>query len=149
MNNNESSERLNMPDGMDRFSATGKAFKPIGKKDHGPMAWNSMHSADSLGAGPANLLPVKFTDDSMIDVAVMRPEDVGKAEMPKKKASFFSRRRSDNTNFVIRQMRRGDYLKHYAKDDSGRYCGQEEPASDCILRGEDIQKYRGHLVGGI
>lgn len=47
----------------------------------------------------------------------------------------------------MRQITRGEYLKHYAKDDNGRYIGSEEPAADCILKGEDVAKYRKELLG--
>ena len=142
--NNESSERLNMPDGMESFSATGKPFKGTTQAESNARAWNAYATADALGRGAPNLLPVKYTDESLIDVPVMRPEDIGKVEDPQKKKTFFSRRRSENTNFIIRQIPRGEYLKYYAKDDNGAYCGTEEPAKDCILRGNDVQKYRGY-----
>ena len=74
---------------------------------------------------------------------VLRPEDIGKADGHKVKKSFFSsRRKSENSNFVIKQVQRGEYLKFYAKDERGRYVGTEEPAVDCILKGEDARRYR-------
>ncbi len=105
---------------------------------------NAMAGTESWGAAPANFLPVRFHDDSLIPVPVLRPEDVGKVEPQKSKKTFWSsRRKSENANFTIKHMPRGDYLKHYAKDpDTGLYIGSEEPAADCILRGDDVMKYR-------
>ena len=104
---------------------------------------NAVAGTESWGAAPANFLPVKFHDDSLIPVPVLRPEDVGKAEPHKKKAFLSSRRKSENANFTVRHIPRREYLKYYAKDpDSGSYIGSEDPAADCILRGDDVIKYR-------
>jgi hypothetical protein len=130
-------------DEMQRFSATGRPFQAPSKSDKMAMTMQSVNNAESYGHGPANLLPVRYTDDSLIPVPVMRSEDIGKPAKKEKKSFFSSRRKSENTNFVMKEIPRGEYLKHYAKDDSGKYIGTEEPASDCILRGEDLDYYRG------
>ncbi|RMZ91348.1 hypothetical protein DV736_g1440, partial [Chaetothyriales sp. CBS 134916] len=129
---------------MQRFTATGRPFKPRGQQDKQAGTMLAMSASESFGQGAADLLPKRYDDNSIITVPVMRPEDAGKADGHKKeKRSFFSsRRRSENSNIMMRQMPRGEYLKHYAKDDAGRYVGTEEPAVDCILRGEDVVKYR-------
>jgi hypothetical protein len=135
-------EPLNVTEEMQRFTATGRPYKPPQTSKEG-WTMNNLAGAESFGSAPANLLPVKFNDESLISVPVLRPEDVGKAEPQKTKKSFFSsRRKSSNTNFTIKQIPRGEYLKHYAKDDDGKYSGTELPADDCILRGEDVTKYR-------
>lgn len=163
----------NVTEGMQRFTATGRPYRPPQPEIDG-WSTNALSGTESFGASPANLLPVKFTDESLISVPTMRAEDVGKAEAPKSKKSFWSsRRKSSNGNFTIRQVPRGDYLKYYAKDEDGKYigtyamssvilrdppvctdawwsswlmsAGTEDPAKDCILRGDDIAKYRGSL----
>ena len=135
-------------DAMQRFTATGRPFNPPTKSDKHGWAMNSVAQGEHILSGPANLLPQRYTDDSLISVPVMRPEDIDKpAESTKPKKSLFSsRRKSENTNFVIKKIPRGEYLKHYAKDEGNKYVGTEEPARDCILRGEDVEKYR---KGGI
>lgn len=140
---NDSSERLNQPDGMDRFTATGRPFKPPSKRDGAAGAFDSIMASDAgaLTVAGVNHSPFKFTDDSILSIAVLPPGSNGQVEATKKK-HFWSRRRSENANFTMKEMSRGEYLKRYAKDDNGKYIGTEEPADDCILRGEDVAKYR-------
>ena len=134
---------LNDTSGMDSFTATGRPCSSLHKSSKTSSAMVSMAGAESWGAGPANTLPMKFSDSSLIPVPVLRPEDVGKVDGHKSKKSFFSsRRKSENSNFVIKQVPRGEYLEYYAKDEEGRYVGTEEPAVDCILKGEDVMRYR-------
>jgi hypothetical protein len=136
------SEPPSMTDDMERFTATGRPFKPANPAKDG-WSMDSMSVTESFGAAPANLLPVRYNDESLISVPVLRPEAVGKGDAPKAKRSIFSRRRKSQTeNFTMKSITRGEYLKHYAKDDEGKYCGAEAPAEDCILRGEDLIKYR-------
>ena len=131
-----------MTDELQRFTATGRPYKAPNATKEG-YAMNAISGTESFGAAPANLLPVKFTDESLIPVPVLRAEDVGKAEPQKTKKSFWSsRRKSQNASFTMKHIPRGEYLKHYAKDDNGAYIGTEEPAADCILRGDDLIKYR-------
>lgn len=89
----------------------------------------------------ANHLPFKYTDDSLIPVPV-RKDHLSTDEKPRRK-SFLSKlkgKNEGNEGFTIKQIRRGDYLKHYAKDEKGWYCGTDEPADDCILRDGDPTK---------
>lgn len=140
--NNDSTEHLNTPEGMDRFTATGRPYKPPSERDKAAGAYTSVMASDSMGGvAGINHLPVKFTDDSIISIPVLPPGGTGQVEAAKKK-HFWSRRRSENANFTMKEMPRGEYLKHYAKDDNGKYIGTEDPADDCILRGEDVAKYR-------
>jgi hypothetical protein len=133
---------------------------------------DSLASAESFGAASANHSPFKFTDDSIISVPVMRPEDVARQadsntppfsnttdhgrgkEKEKEKArgnnkfSLFSSRKhskdkSGGENFTMRQIPRREYLARYAKDEGGRYIGTQDPAEDCILHGEDSAWFRG------
>jgi hypothetical protein len=131
-----------MSDGMDRFTATGRPYKPPTENENAAAAFTSMMTSHEGGFSQAgiNHLPVKFTDDSLLTIPVL-PKGAEQVENDKKK-HFWSRRKSQNANFVMKEMTRGDYLKHYAKDDQGKYIGTEEPAEDCILRGEDVQKYK-------
>ena len=137
-------EPPNKTDEMQRFTATGRPFKPPSPSKQG-YAMNAIAGTASWGAAPANFLPVKFHDDSLIPVPVLRPEVAGKAEpLQKKNKSFLSsRRKSENANFTVKHIPRGEYLKYYAEDpDSGSYTGSEDLAADCILRGDDVIKYR-------
>ncbi|KAL2421829.1 hypothetical protein ABEF95_008263 [Exophiala dermatitidis] len=157
------------PPAMQSFTtATGQPYSPShNKPGKSGSAMDAMASVESYGAGPANLLPMKFTDDSLISVPVLRPEDVGRhhqvgvasgeggsppgggAEtktMTTGRRSFF-RRKSHNSssssdNFIMRRIPRREYLAHYAKDEAGRYIGSEEPAKDCILHEDDLVKFR-------
>ena len=114
---------------MQRFTATCRPYNAPTKSDKHANTMNSIAVAESWGRGPANLLPRRYDDNSLISVPALRPEDVGKVEGHKKeKKSFFSsRRKSENSKFVMKQIPRGEYLAHYAKDDDGKYIGTEEP----------------------
>lgn len=110
--------------------------------------WASMLSADSMGAGAPNLLPVKFTDDSIIPIPVLpdgatqTPTEITGEPQRKKWFGLF-RKKDTKKDFVIKHMTRREYLKYYAKDDEGRYIGTEEPAKDCILTHEsDVGRHR-------
>ncbi|RMZ79719.1 hypothetical protein DV738_g3183, partial [Chaetothyriales sp. CBS 135597] len=134
------------PSEMQSFTATGRPFKPRDKNDKKGGAWLALGNDMSLGHGAPDLLPQRYDDTSLITVPVMRPEDIGTANghvTEKKRSLFSSRRRSENSQFVMKKIPRGEYLKHYAKDEAGQYVGTDEPAADCILRGEDVAKYRG------
>jgi hypothetical protein len=139
---NESKEWLNAPDGMDRSTATGRPYKAPSRADKSAAAFDSVMAGDGahFSFAGVNHLPVKFTDDSILSIPVL-PQGAGQVAADKKKR-FWSRRKSENTNFVMKEMSRGDYLKHYAKDEQGKYIGTDEPAEDCILRGEDLEKYK-------
>ncbi|KAJ9603635.1 hypothetical protein H2200_011821 [Cladophialophora chaetospira] len=130
---------------------------------------DSLASADSWGAGPANHSPFLITEDSLISVPVLKPSDIarhsvsqiqtlpdgssqpGQTKSARKsfsllgsKSSSSSAYKTRNTGeFVMRRVPRREYLAHYAKDDNGKYIGSEEPAPDCILHGDDLVKYRG------
>lgn len=147
---------------LQQFTATGRPI-PHPKDSRVGRAWGGALSADSLGSGPANFAPVRFTDDSLISIAVLPPdqeklknlerdsdEDSTNPikEEPKKKFGFFRRKSSTSAkkkdqDFVMKQVTRGDYLKYYAKDDDGNYTGTMDPAPDCILNTEkDRFKHR-------
>ena len=157
---------------LQSFTATGRPI-PHPKDSRNGRALNSMGVAESWGAGAPNLLPVKFTDDSIISIPVMPSaenadqaiktktvdsdsDDDGnpiKDASPRRKSrlgSFFRRKSSSSASkkpkepeFVMKDVTRAEYLKHYAKDDDGNYTGTHDPAPDCILRNErDRYKYK-------
>ena len=136
-------------DDMTRFTATGRPFEP---ENHYQSTWAGL--ADAPHAVPGKTLPWKFTDESLISVPCLRrrPQEdrFAPGEANKKNKRRWWRRRSSTSNggmnnpdnFVMRKIQRGEYLKHYAKDEQGTYIGTEEPAEDCILRGDDLETYR-------
>lgn len=136
-------------DDMTRFTATGRPYKP---ENHYQSTWAGL--ADAPQTVPGKTLPLKFTDESLISVPCLRPrsqeEGFTKGEANKKDKKRWWRRKSSTSNgsmnnpdnFVMRKIQRGEYLKHYAKDEQGAYIGTEEPAEDCILRGDDLETYR-------
>lgn len=123
-----------------------------------------MAVAEALGQGAPNLLPFKFTDDSIISIPVLPPQDFSETKLadsdddeyndslktkPKGRMSFFRRKSSSSTKkdkkgaFIMKDVTRADYLKYYAKDEKGNYIGTSDPAPDCILNSEqDKMKYR-------
>ncbi|KPI42095.1 uncharacterized protein AB675_5655 [Cyphellophora attinorum] len=168
---NTSTEHLTAPasEALQSFTATGRSYSSPTKADKSGRAWNAYATAEALGNGAPNLLPVRFTDESLIDVPVMRPEDVARAgfvgrngtsasqissdvgsskkDPLSSRFSFLTKRRGSSDKkkdeFVMKQMTRAEYLKHYAKDAAGRYCGTGTPAEDCILRSEeDLLRWR-------
>lgn len=143
------------------FTATGRPLRASNAFNQGGFA-GGMAGAESFGRSAPNLLPVRFTDNSMISVPVLphaeptKVDDTASSiytdysdgpikEQPKSRSRFslsssFRRKSSSKArgqDFIIKEMTRGNYLKFYAKDDDGRYIGTEEPAVDCILSNED------------
>jgi hypothetical protein len=56
------------------------------------------------------------------------------------------RKRADDEDelppFIMRQIPYETWRKHYAKDKDGNYRGTHAPAEDCLLKPEDVQKWR-------
>ena len=44
--------------------------------------------------------------------------------------------------FIMRQIPYDTWRKHYAKDADGNYKGTHAPAQDCLLKPDDVQKWR-------
>jgi hypothetical protein len=68
---------------------------------------------------------------------------------PPRKKSIFKKIFSssdDDCDVIVKQMTRGEYLKHYAKDEEGYYIGTEEPAGDCVLKEGDRRQKHGDGV---
>jgi len=127
--------------------------------------WSTSRTSESTkGTGAPSNLPSGFTDESIISIRVLPPpegpdtkpaasdsddDNPVKGLKPKHRFSFSSFRRKSSSKkdkrpeFVMKDMTRAEYLKHYAKDVNGRYIGTEDPANDCILNSkEDIMRYR-------
>ncbi|KAJ9607360.1 hypothetical protein H2200_008433 [Cladophialophora chaetospira] len=49
---------------------------------------------------------------------------------------------TDRPPFVMRQVPYDTWRKHYAKDKDGNYRGTHAPAEDCLLKPDDVQKWR-------
>lgn len=153
---------------LQSFTATGR---PMPKARSQGSGMTALTGSESNGAGAPNLLPVRFTDDSIISVPVMPSEEetnahdtnsnpvkdmdedssLGPIKEEKRRFSFFHRKSSRSSGsrsqkippFVMKDMRRSEYLMYYAKDDDGNYVGTKDPAPDCILKNEkDRYKYR-------
>lgn len=165
------SKSLHDDPALQSFTATGRPISKTSESTKG-KGLSGLNVAESLGAGAPNLLPARFTDESIISIPVLPPPDVpdGKAfssdsdeddnpikgrEKPKSRFSLSSFRRrlsskkEKQPDYVMKEMTRAEYLKHYAKDDNGRYIGTEEPGDDCILNvTEDIMKYKPRSNSG-
>lgn len=151
------------PEIYQHFTATGRPF-PSSTSSNTNGFFGGYAAAESFGRAAPNLLPVRFTDASIISVPVLPHAEPSQSKpnaedsdsdsntnpvKESKHKSRFSissfRRKSSSGNaakkgkqdFVIKEMTRGEYLKHYAKDDNGRFVGSEEPAIDCILNNEE------------
>jgi hypothetical protein len=64
-----------------------------------------------------------------------------------KKMGFTTKREranptSDLPPFVMRSVPYETWRKHYAKDKDGNYKGTHAPAEDCLLKPDDLQKWR-------
>lgn len=144
---------------IESFTAAGRPFSVANATRPRQSGLEAMSNAESFGFGAPNLLPVRFHDDSIISIPVLRPEDIQNAagsntndaptnDSKGRKLSFFHRKSTGGRfggpkeKFAMREVTRRDYLAHYAKDSEGKYAGTEWPAEDCILRGEDLVRYR-------
>lgn len=162
--NNFSTMSQNEPD-LQRFTATGRPMPGAEKIKQG-AGMNAMAVSDSMGTATPNLLPFRYTDDSMLTIPVQPPppypesmlgggsDDDGpiKEGKSKKRFSLSSMRRSSKSKkqpeFVMKEMTRGEYLKHYAKNEQGQYIGTEEPAADILFSDpSDYLKFRAHPQG--
>lgn len=154
------------PEIYQRFTATGRPI-PSSSSNNSNGFFGGWAAGESFGRAAPNLLPVRFTDTSIISVPVLphaepsqsKPtdedsdsnsdsnpvKDSNSRSKPKSRFSISSFRRKSSTGtakkgkqeFVIKEMTRAEYLKHYAKDENGRFIGSEEPAFDCILNNEE------------
>jgi hypothetical protein len=145
-------------DSYQRFTATGRPYKDQSQENSYNSAMNAVMGSDTIawGTGPANLLPFRYTDESTLMIAVLKPHtnnlsltsEYNNEGTPNKKSktrNLFRRKQSTsvNDNFDTKKVTRGDYLKYYAKDEKGFYCGTDDPAADCILKQkEDLEKWR-------
>jgi hypothetical protein len=128
----DDSQNSELKDTMQRFTATGRPYRPPQPAKEG-WSVNSLSVAESFGAGPASLLPTRFTDESLITIPVQRPENIGKVAPTKAKKPLLSFGRKSKDDFLMKQVSRGEYLKYYAKDENGNYIGRQTPHSCTIL----------------
>lgn len=97
-----------------------------------------MPSEEEIYAGLCSPDPIKDRDDDSLNPI---KED-------RRRFSFFRRKSSQSKPkrfppFVMKDMKRSEYLMYYAKDDDGKYIGTRDPAPDCILKNEgDRMKFR-------
>ena len=84
-------------------------------------------------------------DTLTVEKDVSKKEDKGKSLSGffRRKSSSFNALSDNKVNITIRQVPRKEYVKHYAKDERGRYVGTEDPAEDCMLDEEDSVRWRG------
>ncbi|KAH7054469.1 hypothetical protein B0J12DRAFT_454318 [Macrophomina phaseolina] len=116
------------PPDLQHFTATGRpkpSFDPsISNTDFGLFT----------GSGAPNLLPFRFTDDSIINVPVpagyLEDETESSPSPTERKSSWIGKigRKlggKERQKFVNLKMTRGEYLKYWAKDENGNYIGTE------------------------
>ena len=76
---------------------------------------------------------------------INKEEKVSKRKALFRKAGLTTRRKRRNPDlppFVLRQVPYDVWRKHYAKDRDGNYRGTHAPAEDCLLKPDDVQKWR-------
>lgn len=72
-------------------------------------------------------------------------EEVSKQKKFMRKAGLTTQRKKRDEhipNFTFREVPYDVWRKHYAKDKEGYYQGTHAPAEDCLLRPEDVAKWR-------
>lgn len=111
--------------------------KPI-KYRHDNLTSVMMSDGGGFGASGnagANLLPPGFTDKSLVQIPV-KVSDIGSlSEQPKKKLSFLRKlsnavagNNDGGEEIKVITMKRGDYLKYWAKGEDGKFLPSvEEP----------------------
>lgn len=108
-----------------RFTATGRPMRPY--------ASNPLHNMGGDMFTAPRYLPKQYTDESIIPVIIVNVTPSQKPESPQRKkrsksiTSIFKGEKAEKdaskkiTKIVF--MPRGEYLKHFAKDDDGNYIG--------------------------
>lgn len=74
-----------------------------------------------------------------------KPENPSKAKKFLRKSGLTTQRAKANPDlppFTMRQVPYDVWRKHYAKDKDGNYRGTHAPAEDCLLKPDDVQKWR-------
>lgn len=117
-----------------------------------------------IGLSAPKLLPVCFTDSSVISVPIRVSVLEGPAATPfiteRASNSWVSRlgrrwKRKETQDFILVRMTRGEYLKYCAKDEEGKYVGTE-PEDDgtlwlrekLVAEGENVRRESCCQVGG-
>jgi hypothetical protein len=100
-------------------------------------------------APPTGIAPAgAFSWDEAINWQHNEPENeepAGRRKSFLRKAGLTTQRHKlnpDTPPFVLRQVPYETWRKHYAKDKDGNYRGTHAPAEDCLLKPDDVQKWR-------
>lgn len=105
--------------------------------------------APPTGLGPAEALSWDERLNWRHNEAIQ--EESSGQQKQKRKGSFLKRagltterqaRNNDNPPFTFRQVPYDVWRKHYAKDAQGNYRGTHAPAEDCLLKPDDVAKWR-------
>ncbi|KEF58654.1 uncharacterized protein A1O9_06580 [Exophiala aquamarina CBS 119918] len=102
--------------------------------------------APPTGLGPADIFSWneavnwQHNDD-------VKQEDPGRRKSFMRKVGLTTQKKrageeDDLPPFVMRQVPYDIWRKHYAKDKDGNYWGTHAPAEDCLLKPENVQKWR-------
>jgi hypothetical protein len=75
------------------------------------------------------------------------PTEPGRRKSLFRKLSLTTQRKrasqeDDIPPFIMAQIPYNTWRKHYAKDKDGNYRGTHAPAEDCLLKPEDVEKWR-------
>ncbi|KAK5110287.1 hypothetical protein LTR62_006140 [Meristemomyces frigidus] len=113
-------------DSMTRTTLTGK---PIAY-NHDSLS-NVMTSDGGFSSAGANLLPPGYTDDSVVHIPIkmsdiqgqhpVQPQVEKKRSLFRKLSNAVSIKQSSAEEFKVVTMRRGDYLKYWAKGEDGKF----------------------------
>jgi hypothetical protein len=100
--------------------------------------------APPTGLGPADA----FNWDESLNWTHNQPIEEPEPSRRKsffRKAGLTTKRQKANPDvppFVLRQVSYDVWRKHYAKDKDGNYKGTHAPAEDCLLKPDDVAKWR-------
>lgn len=101
--------------------------------------------APPTGLGPAEAFNWDESLSWQHNEPIKAEEETSRRKSFFRKAGITTQRKKANPDlpqFVLRQVPYDIWRKHYAKDKDGRYRGTHAPAEDCLLKPEDVQKWR-------
>lgn len=84
--------------------------------------------------------PVNHPTNQLVSDAQRRPSLFKKLGLTTQRER--ANPKSDLPPFVMRSVPYETWRKHYAKDKDGNYKGTRAPAEDCLLKPDDLQKWR-------
>lgn len=110
--------------------------------------------APPTGTGPADAMPwderLNWSHNEALPSTATKADGSPEVQTERRK-SFLKRaglttervkRNPDTPPFTFRQIPYDEWRKHYAKDAQGNYRGTHAPAEDCLLKPEDVSKWR-------